>query len=66
MWDSCAGLETRIDDKLFADALPDYVQRRKLPLLSSDLAALGVTPSAIRRRPRCETVPACPALHSTA
>lgn len=60
MWGFCAGLESRIDDELFADALPDYGQRRKLRLLSSDLAALGVAPLAIGRLPRCESVPACP------
>lgn len=60
MWGFCAGLESRIDDRVFAAALPDYGQRRKLPLLASDLVALGLKPAAIERLPRCEALPACP------
>lgn len=60
MWGFCAGLEARIEDSLFADALPDYGQRRKLALLASDLAAFGVTGAALERLPRCETLPDCP------
>lgn len=41
LWGFCAGLERSLSSASFAAALPDYEARRKLPLLTCDLVALG-------------------------
>jgi heme oxygenase (biliverdin-IX-beta and delta-forming) len=44
MWRFCFYLERQVETQAFDGALPDYEKRRKLPLLSRDLAALGAAP----------------------
>jgi len=56
----CAGLEQRLSEQVFGDALADYDSRRKLPLLARDLLSVGVAADTITRLPRCEAIPACP------
>ncbi len=60
MWGFCAGLERQVGSDAFGDALTDYRHRRKLPLLTRDLAALGIDLPAIEQLPRCESLPECP------
>lgn len=59
MWGFCAGLEQNIATDAFGDALADYPQRRKLPLLTRDLAALGFDPLSVDQLPRCASLPEC-------
>jgi heme oxygenase len=59
MWGFCAAVEPRLGAHLFGDALSDYDGRRKLPLLASDLTALGVAPASVELLPRCASLPAC-------
>jgi heme oxygenase len=59
MWGFCAALERRLDAATFGAALEDYPARRKLPLLTRDLVALGAEPEAVERLPCCEALPAC-------
>lgn len=59
MWGFCAAIEQHLDTSAFGEALHDYDARRKLPLLASDLIALGLAPEAVARLPRCGAVPAC-------
>jgi heme oxygenase len=58
MWGFCAALESGLGQKVFGAALPDYDQRRKLPLITRDLVALGAEADFIARLPRCIAVPA--------
>jgi heme oxygenase len=60
MWGFCAGLEQKVAPDAFGDALTDYPRRRKLPLLTRDLAALGCDALSLESLPRCESLPACP------
>jgi heme oxygenase (biliverdin-IX-beta and delta-forming) len=55
MWGFYAPLERQFDARIFADALPDHESRRKLPLLASDLNALGVSSQTL---PECQAIPA--------
>lgn len=59
MWGFCAGLEQKIASDAFGEALADYPHRRKLPLLTRDLGALGFDPLALQALPRCESLPDC-------
>lgn len=59
MWGFCAALEPRLAAGGVDAALPDHVERRKLPLLTRDLVALGLAPSAIERLSHCGSVPHC-------
>jgi heme oxygenase len=60
MWGFHAELELTLERQLSADALPDFASRRKLPLLTSDLIALGSDAQALSSLPRCHALPACP------
>jgi heme oxygenase len=57
MWGFCAGLERSLDAQSFGGALPDYESRRKLPLLTRDLLALGVAPDSLASLAPCQEVP---------
>jgi heme oxygenase len=58
MWGFCAGLEQAVAPAALAEVLTDYPSRRKLPLLTRDLLALGVEPNDSDSLERCE-LPAC-------
>lgn len=60
MWGFYAELEPRLVEKLSDDLLPDYEARRKLPLLASDLMALGASADSLLSLPRCGAAPVCP------
>jgi heme oxygenase len=60
MWGFCATIERRLGEKPFGSALEDYPRRRKVPLLTRDLIALGATPESVRRLPGCDGIPDCP------
>ncbi|MDP9089089.1 MAG: biliverdin-producing heme oxygenase [Pseudomonadota bacterium] len=57
MWGFCSALEASLGAQSFEGALPDYEARRKLPLLATDLAALGLSGSSISSLPRCREMP---------
>jgi heme oxygenase len=57
MWGFCAGLEGSLPPDAFGAALPDYPTRRKLPLLTQDLVALGVPVAELPAVPRCVALP---------
>ena len=59
MWGFCAALERRLAPGAFAGALEDFDSRRKLPLLTQDLVALGLEPESVARLPCCPDLPAC-------
>lgn len=59
MWGFCAGLESHLADEQFADVLPDYAARRKLPLLKRDLTALGLSSDTVDTLPICRKLPDC-------
>ena len=59
LWGFYSAVEQRIGREVFAQALPDYEARRKLPLLTADLLVLGLEPGAIEQLPRCPSVPDC-------
>ncbi len=59
MWGFCAALESGIDPGALRDALPDYESRRKLPLLTRDLLALGTPAADLSNLSRCMTLPPC-------
>jgi heme oxygenase len=59
MWGFCAALESQLDEHLFAGALDDLESRRKLPLLTRDLIALGADSRSVEALPRCRSVPEC-------
>jgi len=58
MWGFCAGLERDLTPAAFGGGLEDYESRRKLPLLSSDLIALGFSPDALGSMALCPGLPA--------
>jgi heme oxygenase len=59
MWGFCAAIERRLGRHVFGAALADYEERRKVPLLTRDLIALGAHSEAVERLPHCETIPDC-------
>jgi heme oxygenase len=59
MWGFYAALEAPLRSGLFKMALSDYETRRKLPLLTEDLIALGSSAIAVTSLPRCEALPDC-------
>jgi heme oxygenase len=59
MWGFCAALEQQFGREAFADALADYESRRKLPLLTQDLIALGAHSDAVSRLDQCPGLPDC-------
>jgi heme oxygenase (biliverdin-IX-beta and delta-forming) len=59
MWGFYAALERRLGPDRFGTALCDCASRRKLPLLTRDLRALGAAPDAIERLPQCAGLPEC-------
>ncbi len=59
MWGFCAGLEQKVGSDAFGAALPDYPDRRKLHLLTRDLAVLGIDAASIEQLPRCTSLPEC-------
>ncbi len=60
MWGFCARLEQNLGPNSFDQALDDYDSRRKLPLLTQDLMALGVGAGAVASLARCQRLPDCP------
>lgn len=58
MWGFCSVLESRVEHPL-RGVLADIDSRRKLPLLTRDLIALGVDPEDIDGLPRCSGLPTC-------
>jgi heme oxygenase len=56
MWGFCAPFEAALGRSGLAAVLTDYASRRKLPLLTRDLQALGLSPAAL---PICEQLPEC-------
>ena len=59
MYGFCAGIEGQLDAELFGTALPDYESRRKLPLLTRDLAHQGISAEDLHQIPVCPSLPAC-------
>lgn len=59
MWGFCAALETQLRHEVFCGALADYESRRKVPLLTQDLVAIGVNPSTVALLPHCDALPVC-------
>jgi len=57
MWGFCAVLEGRLGQQTFGGALEDYDRRRKLPLLTRDLIALGCGADSVMRLPCCDFIP---------
>lgn len=60
MWGFCADLEPRLAENFCGNVLPDYETRRKLPLLTTDLIALGAGTDSLLLLPRCRAAPICP------
>src|SRR5271165_819045 len=60
MWGFCAAIEQRLGRHTFGAALGDYEKRRKVPLLTQDLMALGADGGAVMRLACCESIPECP------
>jgi heme oxygenase len=58
MWGFCAALEAHVAAPL-QGVLVDFESRRKLPLLSRDLTALGSSHAAIDALPLCPGLPRC-------
>ena len=58
MWGFCAHIEQSLAPGSFGVALPDYESRRKLPLLTQDLAALGGDGGCTAALARCRSLPA--------
>ena len=59
MWGFCASLEQNIEPNFIAGALPDFESRRKLPLLTQDLIALGSDATSVLSLAQCRAVPNC-------
>jgi heme oxygenase len=57
MWGFCAGMERPLDPEAFGGALPDFESRRKLPLLTRDLVALGTGLSSVTALACCPPLP---------
>jgi heme oxygenase len=58
MWGFCAALEGNVEASL-RGVLADFDSRRKLPLLSRDLIALGSNRAAVDALPLCPGLPRC-------
>jgi heme oxygenase len=58
MWGFCAALEEPLRPESFGGALPDYEIRRKLPLLTQDLLAIGMESAELLSLERCIRLPA--------
>jgi heme oxygenase len=58
-WGFYAALEGCLSRESFGGGLPDYEMRRKLPLLTQDLLALGASEPQILALERCPALPAC-------
>src|SRR5271154_1289502 len=58
MWGFCAAMEHSLTPLSFAGALPDYDTRRKLPLLTQDLKALGASAISVSSLSICPSVTA--------
>ena len=56
MWGFCAAMEHSLTPQSFANALPDYETRRKLPLLTQDLEALGASAVFVSSLEICPSV----------
>jgi heme oxygenase (biliverdin-IX-beta and delta-forming) len=61
MWGFCGAIERRLGHQVFGQTLADYESRRKVPLLTRDLVALGASIDSVTCLPLCEDVPDCPA-----
>jgi heme oxygenase (biliverdin-IX-beta and delta-forming) len=59
MWGFYADLEQKLGEKLHGNVLSDYDTRRKLPLLTADLIALGADSDSLLMLPRCRAAPEC-------
>jgi heme oxygenase len=59
MYGFCGGIEAQLDARFFGAALPDYESRRKLPLLTHDLAHQGVAADELHLVPTCPGLPVC-------
>lgn len=59
MFGFCAGVEQQLNGEFFGAALSDYESRRKLPLLTQDLAHQGVASAALHLVPLCPGLPVC-------
>jgi len=57
MWGFCAPLEQWLGRCFHGGALPDYDRRRKVPLLTRDLIALGAKSGSVPSLPCCRTQP---------
>ena len=57
MWGFCATVERGLDASGFGAVLGDFAARRKLPLLTQDLVALGVERGTVLQLPCCQTLP---------
>jgi heme oxygenase (biliverdin-IX-beta and delta-forming) len=57
MWGFCAPLEASLRPESFDGALPDYDARRKLPLLTQDLLAVGLRAAQLPSLQRCTPPP---------
>jgi heme oxygenase len=60
MWGFCAALEQSLCPESFDGALPDYDARRKLPLLTQDLLAVGIHPARLGALQICTQLPSAP------
>jgi heme oxygenase len=60
MWGFCAAIERRLGEDPFGPSLADFARRRKVPLLTRDLLALGASPESVQRLPACDDIPDCP------
>ena len=59
MWGFYAAIEPHLASGVLKEALGDYDLRRKVPLLTRDLLALGLNADKVADLPRCDRVPAC-------
>jgi heme oxygenase (biliverdin-IX-beta and delta-forming) len=59
LWGFCGPLEQRLGQQPVGEALADCAARRKLPLLTRDLVALGAEAAAVQALPRCEGLAPC-------
>lgn len=57
MWGFCAGLEESVPATAFRSVLGDYDRRRKVPLLTRDLIALGHDAEGAAGLGRCDLLP---------
>jgi heme oxygenase len=57
MWGFCAAIERRLGRNAVGGALADYEKRRKVPLLTRDLVALGAPCDSVMQLPCCDDIP---------